>query len=646
MFKAIRPFFVLTIILGILTACTPAPTPEEPGVDLTVQALVEAITSATPEPSPTPEPPSVLTVCMGQEPSSLFMYADTTAAARGILQAIYDGPFDRNHGQVQPVILERIPSLQNGDAELRPVEVVKGDVIVDAEGHWVTLNEQTRYRPSGCTSADCAQAYAGDQSVLMDALAVRFRLLPGLLWSDGTPLTAQDSVYSFNIAQAFYGNVSDALRYTQSYTALDAQTVEWFAIPGYQGAYATNFFSPLPEHILGAIDMNILPTSELAARNPLGWGAYAFEEWISGDHITLHRNENYFRSAEGLPRFEYLVFRFVDGGSAAVDALLVGECDYIDQTALTLNDAPRLLEAQSGGQIGLNVENDTSWEQAVFGLNTFSEARANLFASREVRQAIAMCIDRQGMVDGLLSGLAAASDGYLPAEHILFPTELPTYPYDPQAALELLASVGWVDSDQNADTPLTALGRTDIADGSPFAFDYWVPEDPPRQAAANWVQASLSECGIHVNIKTQPWEQFLSPGPDGAVFGRRFDMAQFAWSIGQIAPCFLFTSDEIPGPLPDFAKGWGGGNIAGYSNPEFDLACRTAQTTLPDTPEYLQAQQRAQMVFAQDLPAVPLYWNPEISAYHTDICARPGTMDIQLNLMNIESFAGKDDCRP
>lgn len=645
MLKFIR-FFVLVIFIGIVTACTSRPTPEEPGVDLTVQALVEAITSATPQPSPTPEPPSVLTVCVGQEPSSLFIYADTSAAARGILQAIYDGPFDRIHGQVQPVILERIPSLQNGDAELRPVEVVKGDIIIDADGRWVTLTEETRYRPSGCTSAACAQTYTGDQPVLMDALAVRFRLLPNLLWSDGTPLTAQDSVYSFNVAQAFYGNSSDVLRYTQSYIALDAQTVEWRAIPGYQGAYATHFFSPLPEHILGAMEMNTLLTSELAARNPLGWGAYALEEWVPGDHITLQRNENYFRSAEGLPRFEHLVFRFVDGGSTAVDALLVGECDYIDQTALTLDDAPRLLEAQSDGQIGLNVENDTSWEQAVFGLNTFSETRADFFASREVRQAIAMCIDRQGMVNGLLSGLAATSDGYLPPEHILFFAESPTYPYDPQAARELLASVGWVDADQNPETPLIAQGQTAIVDGTPFAFDYWVPADPHRQATASWVQASLSECGIHIHLKTQPWDQFLNPGPDGEVFGRRFDMAQFAWSIGQDAPCFLFTSDEIPGPLPEFAKGWGGGNIAGYSSPEFDQACRTAQIILPDMPEYLQAQQRAQMIFAQDLPAVPLYWNPEISAFQMDICAIPGTMDIQLYLMNIESFASKDNCKP
>lgn len=621
MLKFIR-FFVLVIFIGIVAACTSRPTPEEPGVDLTVQALVEAITSATPQPSPTPEPPSVLTVCMGQEPSSLFIYADTSAAARGILQAIYDGPFDRIHGQVQPVILERIPSLQNGDAELRPVEVVKGDIIIDADGLWVTLTEETRYRPSGCTSAACAQTYTGDQPVLMDALAVRFRLLPNLLWSDGTPLTAQDSVYSFNVAQAFYGNISDVLRYTQSYLALDAQTVEWRAIPGYQGAYATHFFSPLPEHILGAMEMNTLLTSELAARNPLGWGAYALEEWISGDHITLQRNENYFRSAEGLPRFERLVFRFVDDGSAAVDALLVGECDYIDQTALTLDDAPRLLEAQEDGRIQLDIQRSTSWEQIVLGIDSLAEEQVNFFGSKEIRQALAMCIDRQRMVDELLYGGSQIPKSYLPPEHILSNPEAAGYDFDPQNALDLLGSLGWVDHDGAPNTPLASLGVEGLPDFTPLEFSYLIPEDSEREAAARIVKESLAQCGIGVSVETLPWAQFLAPGPEGPLFGRAFEAAQFAWAESQLPPCYLYLSEEIPGPHPEYAKGWGGGNLAGYSNPEFDQACKIALSSLPDTEEYLDAHRAAQAIFAEELPAIPLYWRIELVAMRPDMCTQ------------------------
>ncbi len=637
-------YFVLVVFIGTLAACTPKPTSEEAGVDLTVQALVEAYTSPTPLPTATPEPPSILTVCMGQEPTSLFLYANTTAASRGVLQAIYDGPFDTFDGQVQAVILERIPSLQNGDAELRPVEITKGEILVNADGNWVALDEATRFRPSGCTSATCAQTYSGDQPVVVDALVVRFQLLPGLLWSDGTPLTAQDSVFSFHAAQSFFGNTLEVLRYTQSYTALDAQTVEWVAIPGYQGEYATNFFSPLPQHLMGEMDRETMLISDLTTRNPLGWGPYVMDEWVPGDHITLHRNQNYFRSAEGLPRFDYLVYRFVETGSAAIDALLVGECDFVDQTALTLEGAPRLLEAQANGKIALQVTNQHSWEQAAFGITSVDETHVDFFASREVRQAVAMCIDRQGMADGLLMGLATVADGFLPPEHVLYPIDLPTYAFDPPSALALLANAGWVDSDQNPDTALTSLGRVDVMDGTPFVLDYSVPEDTLRQAAAQMVQTSLAECGIQVNINVQPWEQFLRPGPEGDIFGRRFDIAQFAWSVDQAPPCFLYTSDEIPGPSPEFSKGWGGGNLTGYNNPEYDLACRTAQTTLPDTPENIQAHQQAQIIFAQDVPAAPLYWNPDISAAQIDICVLSNGASADLDLRNIESFATQNGC--
>ena len=46
--------------------------------------------------------------------------------------------------------------------------------------------------------------------------------------------------------------------------------------------------------------------------------------------------------------------------------------------------------------------------------------------------------------------------------------------------------------------------------------------------------------------------------------------------------CFLYTSEEIPGPYPQYPKGWGGANASGYSNLQFDLACRQALNSLPD----------------------------------------------------------------
>ncbi len=86
---------------------------------------------------------------------------------------------------------------------INAVPVAEGDSVVDDTGYPATLTAKTAeaagtlVRPAGCRATDCAVEYDGTNVTEMDQLAVTFKMLPGLLWSDGTPMTAADSVYSF-----------------------------------------------------------------------------------------------------------------------------------------------------------------------------------------------------------------------------------------------------------------------------------------------------------------------------------------------------------------------------------------------------------------------------------------------------------------
>ena len=619
--KQFAKLFAFLALLILLTACgAEQDLLGEQDIDLVGEADATPVSTATVAPTPTPQPPRVLSICMGAEPASLFPYADVSAAGRAIRQAIYDGPIDIDQGEAKPVILQRSPSLENGDAQLRPVEVEPGDVIMDNQGEWATLEEGVSYRPSGCTNMDCAQVYQGEQTVTMDTLAVRFFLKPEVLWSDSTPLTAEDSVYAFSVARDFYGDNHPILPFTQSYTALDSYTIEWVGIPGYQAPYVDHFFSPLPEHLWGQMSVDQLLTTDQSARLPVGWGPYSIEEWVEGDHIRLRRNPDYFRAGEGLPAFDHLVFRFVQDGDAAVDALLAGECDLVHQTALDLEQAGRLLEAQDAGEALVSIQPSGALEQAVFGILPYDEMRLSLFKSPQVRQAVAMCIDRQAIIDQVLMGLSPVPDSYFPPDHWLHAADLPTYTYDPAAALEMLAAAGWVDLDQDSSTPLTSVGVAGVPDDTRFTFTYLVPDGPQRLAVAEMVQESLARCGIQAEIESQAWQTLLGPGPDSPVFGRAFDMAQFAWGASSRPPCFLYQSDQTPGPYPDYPRGWGGGNPGGYTNPEFDRACQEATYTLPDLDVYTQANAQAQTIFLQNVPVVPLYWHQTLLAARPDMC--------------------------
>ncbi|MDP2976529.1 MAG: ABC transporter substrate-binding protein, partial [Anaerolineales bacterium] len=321
-------------------------------------------------PTPTPVPPRTLTVCLGQEPASLYPLGNLSSAARSILAAIYDGPIDTNSYGYQPVILKKLPSLADGDAMISAVSVYVGDEVVDANDLPVTLAPGVRVRPSGCRSDDCAIVYDGKGEIQMDQMVVNFAILPGIYWSDGMPLTAEDSVYSFDLAaDASTPGATYLIDRTKAYEAVDEQTTQWWGKPGYlDPTYFTNFWTPYPKHVWSQYTPGELPESEVAAYKPVGWGAYVVEDWVSGDHITLKKNQTYFRGGEGLPKFDTLVFRFISAPETALSELLAGRCDLLD-ASLHLDGQVGILKSfDSQGQLKAIYSPTAVMERLDFGI--------------------------------------------------------------------------------------------------------------------------------------------------------------------------------------------------------------------------------------------------------------------------------------
>ena len=637
-----NPLLPWLVILFVSISCSfPTPVPTSESIPPTANPSVVPLRTATNE--PTPVPLRLLTICLGQEPASLFIYADSSPAAHSVRQAIYDGPVDLRGYSLQPVILEDLPNLANGEALLEPVQVVSSTLVVASDGQLSNLTEGLTYLPAGCRQTSCAQTYTGNgatSEVSLDQLVVRFRLKANLRWSDGMPLTAADSVFSYEIARKLYPRVRPELMdYTQSYQALDELTVEWRGVPGYKDPqYQTNFFIPLPKHVLGGLSVDELLNAEITNRAPLGWGPYVIDEWTAGDHITLSKNAYYFRLAEGLPRFDHLVYRFVGDGEAALSALLAGECDVLDETALSGLPRQRLIQLKDESKLEVVAEPGMAWEHVDFNLAPMDPAKINIFQSKEIRQAIAQCIDRQGLAEALFFDKPVALDTYLPPSHPFYNSQVMTYPYDPQAAATKLTAAGWIDSDGDPQTARTSQGVPGVPDGTPLAFVYQTIGGGERQQAAQMIRDGLAQCGVQVNLELGESGALFAPGPDGPVFGRRFDVVQFGWPTSLEPACFLYTSKQIPGPYPQYPKGWGGANDSGYSNPAFDQACQQARLTLPDFPEYAEAHRQAQAVFAEDLPVIPLYVLLSWVAVRPDLCGIDLQKPVESIFWNLEGW--------
>lgn len=619
----------------VLTACS------SPGAQ---PAATTTASPVIPSPTPTPEPQKVLTVCLGTEPTTLYPYGSSSRTTWSVLEAVYDGPFDASQDGINPVILEKLPSLEDGDALVEVVDVTEGMQVVDANGDVAILKKGVEvFDPACADGTGCETVWDGITPLKMLQMTVKFTLLPGLTWSDGTPLTVADSVYSFNLSNDPQTPVTRGnLLRTQSYEADDDLSVTWKGVPGFlPNRYSTFFWMPLPEHAWGGLSAAELLEADVSHRSPLGWGAYTVSEWVQGDHITLKKNPLYFRAGEGLPAFETLVFRFL--GQPAdnnIEALLSGECDLVDDTTLLDEQLELILELEQAGKLNAYISLGPELELLSFGIKPaayddgyyqMQGDRPDFFGDARVRQAFLQCMDRQAVQEAVLFSLADVPVSYLPPGNPLLDPALQAPAFDPTAGALLLDEAGWKDLDGDPATPRTAQGITGIDDGTPLSISYATSQAPVRETMAQILVQSLNQCGIQVDVKYYQPADLYAAGPEGVGFGRNFDLLQ--WGYQPV--CSTFASWQIPSA----ENNWIGMNIAGYSSEAYDWACQQAiQAGTADLATQQAASAEVQRLLLQDVPFVPLFFHPHIAVSRTDLCGFEMKSSTRSSLWGIEEY--------
>ena len=649
MMKTWQKLLFITTVVSMLTACQfPLGADEEIP---TPTAYIPPIATST----ATPVPFRTLTVCLGAEPNTLYPYGGPNAAARSVLDAIYDGPMDVLGYQHQPVILKQVPNFARGDAFIDPVQVENGDLLVDADGNLSYLETGLRVRPADCRSDDCAITYDGTSPLSVDQMVVNFTMLADLVWSDGEPLTAEDSVYAYNLAR---DNGTPNSKYifdrTQTYEATDDTTLQWWGIPGFiDPTYYTNFWAPLPKHIWEGFSAVELPEVDVAARAPVGWGPYVLQEWIPGSHLTLMKNIRYYRAEENLPAFDTLVFRIVSDPNAAMTDLVSGACDILDPTINLEGQLSLLLQMQTDRQAQVFTSTTNTIEWLGLGITPASyddgyslspqSDRPDFFYDQRTRQAIAMCLDRQTVVDTVLFGLSTIPNTYISPNHPLYNSTVPPYPYDPAQANQILERVGWKDIDNDPLTPRQAEGVLNVQPLTSLELTYYTSAATQRRQVSEILAQSLAQCGIGVNLVYLSYlDLYAEAGSNGPLFGRNFDLAQYAMGTSSLEPpCSWYTTEQIPSAN----NSWIGANVSGYKNAEFDVACNWAQQQIPDNDAYRDAYLLTQSIFSADLPAIPLYMRLKVAAARPDIC------DFDLDptastFWNIETISYGSTCTP
>jgi peptide/nickel transport system substrate-binding protein len=608
-----------------------------------------------------------LTICLGYEPESLYPYRANSQAAREVLQAIYDGPIDSYHdGHVEPVILKKMPAFADGSAFFTPVTVSEGDEVVNTYGELVSLKPGTRVFPSGCTSPTCALTWDGTSELQLDQLTAAYALIDGVLWSDGWPLTAADSVYAFQVASHPATPTSKrSVDLTTSYSITDEGTLEWVGKPGLvTDAFEDFFWAPMPEHAWGRYSAEELLEAEEVNRTPLGWGAYVIDEWQSGEFIRLRKNPIYFRSSEDLPKFDHLTFKITnrngdtnlsnlkfDRAQFEIFNLDVGAfdqevsqngCDLIS-TTVDMQDqfAPINILLNYYQDAWISLHKSQIGEQEILLLNYRKKVdpltpelvkEKNPLASIAVREAIGYCLDRD-QVNRIVYNHQLDPPTLWPE----FYTDNSINDFNPGKGIEILEKAGWVDHDGNQNTGRISNNAETFADGTSLTFVYMIGNTRLDQTSANIYKASLVECGIDVIITPAAPEDFWNPVSEKSVFKGRFELAQIDWAAPIQNPCPLAASANIPNE----ENGFVGLNFSAYQNKLVDEKCaELAETKMRAEKEKIL--ETIMNAVTENLLLIPLNNHREAIVSRNDLCKI--NTDVTNGFSLIEEFNYGKNC--
>jgi len=378
------------------------------------------------------------------------------------------------------------------------------------------------------------------------------RLRPGVTWHDGKPLTADDLLFSvLNYWKPLSMGV--ALKALEGAEALDARTVRIrFATPipefFFQSLLANSGGLVIPKHVYENGEILTNP----ANNKPIGTGPWVVREWVRGSHVEYARNEAYWD--QGKPYLDKLFIRWWRDPASRLAAFEAGALDVAVWNPIPFPEMDRLAKTGRFVALARGFENYSWCSSIEFNV------RREPFGRRDVRQALLHGIDRQLACDTVWFGRARPGNSPVLSDNKVFHTaDLPTYPFDPRRAAEMLDAAG---------LPRKRGGRFTIN----LVAAGWFEENGKL---AQVVKQGLEDLDIRVQLAV----------PDRPTSIKRiytdydYDIA-LSNSSAPIEPVPLvtqyFTTDGI-------IKGAAFRNATGYSNPVMDdivarLAVETEQT--------------------------------------------------------------------
>jgi peptide/nickel transport system substrate-binding protein len=425
-----------------------------------------------------------------------------------------------------------------------------------------------------------------------DGLKFTFQLRHGVRFSDGTPFTVDDVLYTFDFVQNPKINAPRMRSYLTKFksvkkTADDEVTFEMSDF--YYNTISVIASMPIvPKHFYSKFQ------EEEINQNPglvMGTGPYRMpdpQSWRPGQKVILQRNELYW----GDPGpFDKLIYEEVEEEAAQETMFRNGELDIYrcwapqfdrlsKDSSVTSRATPWAITSFINGYYFI------AWNEKIGG-------KDSIFTDKRVRKALSLMIDRQRLCKEIYLGHASPISGHF---FIGSPQADPTIqplPYDVEQAKKLMADSGFTARDNSG--VLKSAAGTQLQ----FKFTYRTG-DEFTQRVALFVKDNLAKAGVICDLDPQPWAVMIKK-----LEHRDFEAIYMGWGGGDVEadPYQEFDSSQIQDA---------GDNFMSYNDPEFDKAIHQARITV-DHDARMKLWQQADRILYEDQPYTFMFARQELS---------------------------------
>jgi peptide/nickel transport system substrate-binding protein len=494
-----------------------------------------------------------ITIGISQEPDSLFIPFKEMMASEEVVRAgIYTLTYFDENWRIVPWAAKEVPSIENGQLEL--------------------------FKENG-----------------LEKMRTTWHIKEGFTWPDGTPLTADDFIFTHKLYmdpnQEIIDRSTDEKIEKMESQGADKRTlvVTWKEPYAYYHNYRQH--EAVPKHLVEPL-YNQAPDQLKKSRfgqAPALAGAYTIKEWVPGSHIIAEKNPH----AKGFltPHFDEIIWRIIPETNTLESNLVSGEVDAISPTGMSLEQAMQF-EKRHKDQFDFYYTEGLVWEHIDFNLEN------EILKDKRVRFALAYGSDREGIANQLFSGRQPVAHGTEPPKSPYYNPQITQYPYNQAKARQLLDEAGW----------LLPAGKTiREKDGKPLKLTIMTTSGTKtRERVEQLLQSQWQQIGVDIHIKNEPAKVFFGE----TMRKNKFEhMAMYAWLKDPLKVSDTLWRCDL---IPNAKNNYQGQNYPRWCNKKADdLLIRAAREL--DEKKRIKIGQDFEALFAEELPSLPLYFRVEVS---------------------------------